>query len=72
MLSQTGGHGDDRAAHEAAHHGEAIPGLLARQLTLLIDGGLSDGVLDPDPTTPSAAKAAARIIVETACPARMP
>jgi imidazolonepropionase-like amidohydrolase len=36
VLSQTGGHGDDRAAHEAAHHGEAIPGLLARHV--IVDG----------------------------------
>lgn len=56
----------------ARRAGAADPGLLARQLTLLIDGGLSDGVLDPDPTTPSAAKAAARILVGSACPARTP
>lgn len=36
VLSQTGGHGDDRAAHEAVHHGEAIPGLIARHV--IVDG----------------------------------
>jgi AcrR family transcriptional regulator len=45
------------------------PDLLARQLTLLLDGGLSGGVLDADPTTPAAAKAAARTLVKAACPA---
>jgi len=48
----------------------ADPGLLARQLTLLIDGGLADGVLDADAATPDAAKAAARTLVDNACPAR--
>jgi hypothetical protein len=41
---------------------------LARQLTLLIDGGLSAGVLNADPATPAAAKAAARVLVDAACP----
>src|SRR3989442_14840519 len=36
VLSQTGGHGDDRAAHEALHRGAAIPGLIAR--TEIVDG----------------------------------
>jgi imidazolonepropionase-like amidohydrolase len=36
VLSQTGGHGDDRLAHHALHHGEAIPGLLARHV--IVDG----------------------------------
>jgi AcrR family transcriptional regulator len=44
------------------------PDLLARQLTLLIDGGLSAGVLDADPATPTAAKAAARALIDAACP----
>jgi AcrR family transcriptional regulator len=44
------------------------PDLLARQLTLLLDGGLSAGVLDADPATPPAAKAAARTLVDAACP----
>jgi AcrR family transcriptional regulator len=46
----------------------ADPELLARQLTLLIDGGLSSGVLDADRATPAAAKAAARVLVDAACP----
>ncbi|HSS35583.1 MAG TPA: amidohydrolase family protein [Patescibacteria group bacterium] len=36
VLSQTGGHGDDRAAHESVHRGAAIPGLIAR--TEIVDG----------------------------------
>jgi AcrR family transcriptional regulator len=48
----------------------AAPDQLARQLTLLIDGGLSAGVLDADPDTPAAAKAAARTLVDAACPSR--
>ncbi|HEX5995951.1 MAG TPA: TetR/AcrR family transcriptional regulator [Jiangellales bacterium] len=46
------------------------PDLLARQLTLLIDGGLAGGVLDADPATPAAAKATARVLVDVACPPR--
>lgn len=52
----------------ARRAGAADPGQLARQLTLLIDGGLSAGVLDADPETPAAAKAAARLLVDAACP----
>jgi len=52
----------------ASRAGAADPELLARQLTLLIDGGLASGVLDADPATPGAAKAAAQILVDTACP----
>src|SRR5512133_81992 len=48
----------------------ADPGQLARQLTLLLDGGLAAGVLDADPATPTAAKAAARALVDTSCPSR--
>jgi AcrR family transcriptional regulator len=44
------------------------PDLLARQLTLLLDGGLAAGVLDADPATPAAARAAARTLVHAACP----
>lgn len=41
--------------------------LLARQLTVLLDGGLASGVLDADPATPVAAKAAAQALVDVAC-----
>ena len=51
----------------ARRAGAPDPDLLARQLTLLIDGGLSAGVLDADPGTPTAAKAGARILVDAAC-----
>lgn len=46
----------------------ADPDQLARQLTLLIDGGLADGVLDADPATSPAAKAAARVLIDVSCP----
>jgi imidazolonepropionase-like amidohydrolase len=36
ILSQTGGHGDDRLAHEALHRGATIPGLIAR--SEIVDG----------------------------------
>jgi hypothetical protein len=45
------------------------PDLLARQLTLLLDGGLAAGVLDADPSAPLAAKATARALVAVSCPA---
>ncbi|HEU4426216.1 MAG TPA: TetR/AcrR family transcriptional regulator [Pilimelia sp.] len=54
----------------ARRAGAADPAQLARQLTLLLDGGLSAGVLDADPVTPAAAKAAAGILVDAACPSR--
>ncbi|NUT36997.1 MAG: TetR/AcrR family transcriptional regulator [Hamadaea sp.] len=47
----------------------ADPVRLARQLSLLLDGGLSAGVLDADPQTPAMAKEAARTLVDAACPA---
>ena len=46
----------------------ADPDLLALQLTLLLDGGLSAGVFDAHPASPAAAKAAARTLVDAACP----
>jgi hypothetical protein len=46
----------------------ADPDQLARQLTLLLDGGLAAGVLDADLATPAAAKAAARALVDASCP----
>ena len=52
----------------AAQAGAADPVLLARQLTLLLDGGLAAGVLDAPAAASSAAKAAARALVDQACP----
>jgi AcrR family transcriptional regulator len=52
----------------ARRAGAADPDQLARQLTLLIDGALSSGVLDADPASPAAAKAAAHTLVDAACP----
>jgi AcrR family transcriptional regulator len=51
----------------AGRAGAADPGLLARQLTLLLDGGLAAGVLDADASTPLAAQAAAQALVDAAC-----
>ncbi|MGV1007238.1 MAG: TetR/AcrR family transcriptional regulator [Dermatophilaceae bacterium] len=51
----------------AGRAGAEDPDQLARQLTLLLDGGLAVGVLDVDPAAPDAAKAAARVLVESAC-----
>jgi AcrR family transcriptional regulator len=51
----------------ARRAGAADPRALARQLTLLLDGGLASGVLDADPATAKAAKAAAKVLVEAAC-----
>src|SRR5215475_5940038 len=52
----------------ARRAGASQPESLAHQLTLLVDGGLSEGVLDADLATPAAAKAAARVLVDAACP----
>jgi AcrR family transcriptional regulator len=54
----------------ARRAGAGAPEELARQLSVLLDGGLANGVLDADPATPAAVKAAARILVDAACPAR--
>lgn len=54
----------DLARRSGAHDADQ----LARQLTVLIDGGLASGVLDADPATPPAVKAAARTLVDAACP----
>jgi AcrR family transcriptional regulator len=51
----------------ARRAGASDPDLLARQLTVLLDGGLAAGVLDADPTTPDAARDAARTLVDAAC-----
>ena len=45
------------------------PDQLAHGLTLILDGGLSAGVLDADPTAPEAAIRAARTLVDVSCPA---
>jgi AcrR family transcriptional regulator len=47
--------------------GATDPEGLARSLTLLLDGGLSAGVLDADPQSAEAAKGAARTLVEARC-----
>lgn len=52
----------------AVDAGARDPDRLARGLTLLLDGGLSAGVLDGDPRAAEAAKEAARTLVDTACP----
>lgn len=53
----------------ARRAGAADPELLGRQLTLLVDGGLAAGVLDADSAAPLAAKAAAKTLIDAACPA---
>ncbi|MFC0006900.1 TetR/AcrR family transcriptional regulator [Micromonospora siamensis] len=50
----------------ARRAGAAEPELLARQLTLLLDGGLAAGVLDGDPAVAEAAKRSARALVDAA------
>ncbi|MBM7491131.1 AcrR family transcriptional regulator [Micromonospora luteifusca] len=50
----------------ARQAGAADPELLARQLTLLLDGGLAGGVLDGDPLIADAARRSARTLVDDA------
>ena len=52
----------------AQRAGAQDPELLARHLTLLIDGGLASGVLDADLSAAEAAKQAARALIDIACP----
>lgn len=52
----------------ARRAGAASPERLARQLTMLLDGGLAAGVLDGDPNAATAAKAAAALLVDAECP----
>ncbi|MDG4761792.1 TetR/AcrR family transcriptional regulator [Micromonospora sp. WMMD710] len=50
----------------ARQAGAAEPELLARQLTLLLDGGLASGVLDGDPVIAEVARRSARTLVDAA------
>ncbi|EWT02485.1 TetR family transcriptional regulator [Intrasporangium oryzae NRRL B-24470] len=50
----------------ASRAGAANPQVLARSLTLLLDGGLASGALDADPDAPAAAKASAEALVAAA------
>jgi AcrR family transcriptional regulator len=52
----------------AADAGAADPDLLARSLTLLLDGGLASGSVDGLPDAPAAAKEAALALVTNAVP----
>ena len=52
-----------RCAAWPADAGAADPDLLARSLTLLLDGGLASGSVDGLPDAPIAAKEAARALV---------
>lgn len=54
----------------AADAGAGDPHGLARALTLILDGGLSAGVLDGDPQAAVAAAGAARAVVAAALPGR--
>lgn len=51
----------------ARRAGARDPRLLARQLTLLVDGGLAAGVLEADLDAAEAAKRAGRALVDAAC-----
>ena len=52
----------------AQRAGAQDPELLARQLTLLIDGGLASGGLDAELSAAEVAKQAARALIHIACP----
>ncbi|AHI00720.1 TetR/AcrR family transcriptional regulator [Kutzneria viridogrisea] len=51
----------------AAAAGAADPDLLALQLTLLIDGGLAAGAVEPSPEVGLAAQQAARVVIAASC-----
>ena len=51
----------------AQRAGARDPQMLARQITLLVDGGLAAGVLDADPAAAEAAKQVAGALVNEAC-----
>ena len=53
----------------AVEAGAAQPGVLARSLTLLLDGGLASGALDADPQAALVARKSARALVAVAVPA---
>jgi hypothetical protein len=53
----------------AEQGGARKPELLARGLTLLLDGGLASGLLDGDPSAAETAKDAAAALVAIYCPA---
>ena len=53
-------------AELAATAGAEDPQRLARSLTLLLDGGLSHGALDPDPAVAESARDTARLLVAAA------
>jgi AcrR family transcriptional regulator len=50
----------------SARAGAADPDLLARSLTLLLDGGLADGALSADPAVADRARETARLLVTAA------
>ena len=50
----------------AQRAGATDPDQLARALTLLLDGGLASGALDADPESADAARATARLLLDTA------
>lgn len=50
----------------ASEAGASDPDMLARSLTLLLDGGLASGALDASPQAPDVAKASARALVAAA------
>jgi hypothetical protein len=56
-------------AEQATALGAADPAGLARQLTLLYDGALAQSRLERGPAAVTAAKVAARVLIDAAIPA---